>query len=106
MRGRLSMWSPRLSRLDGTLSGRRDSGARHGRAVQQLAFGGGAGHEIRMPHEFFWKEPALLQALVEAGAWVQVTVDSLLGNHGPAPKVSGEALLRAYPECSPGDRRS
>ena len=46
-----------------------------------------------------WKEPALLQALVEAGAWVQVTVDSLLGNHGPDPKMSGEALLRAYPDA-------
>jgi len=50
-------------------------------------------------HDFFWKEPVLLQALVEAGAWVQVTVDSLLGNHGPAPKVSGEAILRAYPDA-------
>jgi protein-tyrosine phosphatase len=50
-------------------------------------------------HDFFGKEPALLHALVEAGAWVQVTVDSLLGNHGPVPKVSGEALLRAYPEA-------
>ena len=50
-------------------------------------------------YDFFWKEPALLRALVEAGAWVQVTVDSLLGNHGPAPKVSGEALLRAYPDA-------
>ena len=46
--------------------------------------------------DFFRKEPALLRALIEAGAWVQVTVDSLLGNHGPAPKVSGEAILRAY----------
>jgi protein-tyrosine phosphatase len=50
-------------------------------------------------HDFFWKEPALLQALVEAGAWVQVTVDSLLGNHGPAPKEFGEALLRTYPDA-------
>jgi protein-tyrosine phosphatase len=50
-------------------------------------------------HDYFWKEPGLLQPLVEAGAWLQVTVDSLLGNHGPAPKVSGEALLRAYPDA-------
>ena len=47
-------------------------------------------------HEFFWKEPDRLQALVEAGAWVQITVDSLLGNHGPAPKEFGEAILRRY----------
>src|SRR4051794_32443513 len=31
-------------------------------------------------------------------AWLQVTVDSLLGNHGQAPQSSGEALLRAYPD--------
>jgi protein-tyrosine phosphatase len=50
-------------------------------------------------HDYFSKEPALLQALTEAGAWVQVTVDSLLGNHGPAPKVAGEAILRLYPDA-------
>ncbi|HYM89665.1 MAG TPA: CpsB/CapC family capsule biosynthesis tyrosine phosphatase [Nitrospiraceae bacterium] len=50
-------------------------------------------------HDYYWKEPALLQALIEAGAWVQVTVDSLLGNHGPAPKVAGEAILRLYPDA-------
>ncbi len=50
-------------------------------------------------HDFFWKDPPRLQALVEAGAWVQVTVDSLLGNHGPSPKVAGENILRQYPEA-------
>lgn len=50
-------------------------------------------------HNYFWKDPAKLQALVDAGAWVQVTVDSLLGNHGPSPKVAGEAMLRKYPEA-------
>lgn len=50
-------------------------------------------------HDFFGKEPGLLQALVEAGAWVQVTVDSLLGNHGPAPQVAGEVILRTYPDA-------
>jgi protein-tyrosine phosphatase len=50
-------------------------------------------------YAFFWKEPVLLQALIEAGAWVQITVDSLLGNHGPAPRASGEALLRMYPNA-------
>jgi protein-tyrosine phosphatase len=47
-------------------------------------------------HDYFSKEPALLHELIDAGAWVQVTVDSLLGNHGPAPKVAGEAILRRY----------
>ncbi len=46
---------------------------------------------------FFTDDPGRLRALAEAGAWLQVTVDSLLGNHGPAPQASGEALLRAYP---------
>jgi protein-tyrosine phosphatase len=50
-------------------------------------------------HDFFTKEPALLRGFADAGAWVQVTVDSLLGNHGPAPKVAGEAILRSYPDA-------
>jgi protein-tyrosine phosphatase len=48
-------------------------------------------------HGFFANDPGRLRALVAAGAWLQITVDSLLGNHGPAPQTSGEALLRAYP---------
>jgi protein-tyrosine phosphatase len=48
-------------------------------------------------HGFFQEDPGRLRALVGAGAWLQVTVDSLLGNHGPAPQTSGEALLREYP---------
>jgi protein-tyrosine phosphatase len=50
-------------------------------------------------HGFFAESPGRLEALIEAGAWLQVTVDSLLGNHGPAPQVSGETLLRAYPDA-------
>ena len=50
-------------------------------------------------HGFFGKDPARLRALVDAGAWLQVTVDSLLGNHGPAPQSSGEELLRTYPDA-------
>ncbi len=50
-------------------------------------------------HAFFADEPGRLRVLVEAGAWLQVTVDSLLGNHGPAPRVAGEVLLRSYPEA-------
>ena len=49
-------------------------------------------------HGFFTDDPGRLRALTDAGAWLQVTVDSLLGNHGPAPQSSGEALLRAYPD--------
>ena len=47
-------------------------------------------------HDYFWNDPSLLKALVDTGAWVQVTVDSLLGNHGPSPKTAGEAILRSY----------
>jgi protein-tyrosine phosphatase len=50
-------------------------------------------------HEFFRKDVSLLHALVEAGAWMQITVDSLLGNHGPAPQALGETLLRTYPKA-------
>ncbi len=50
-------------------------------------------------HGFFADDPGRLRALVGAGAWLQVTVDSLLGNHGPVPKVYGETLLRAYPDA-------
>jgi protein-tyrosine phosphatase len=49
-------------------------------------------------HGFFQDDPDRLRALVEAGAWLQVTVDSLLGNHGSAPQSSGERVLQAYPE--------
>jgi protein-tyrosine phosphatase len=47
-------------------------------------------------HRFFADDPERLQALVDAGAWLQITVDSLLGNHGPAPQAAGDALLRTY----------
>jgi protein-tyrosine phosphatase len=50
-------------------------------------------------YRFFTKDPARLRALVAAGAWLQVTVDSLLGNYGQDPQASGEALLRAYAEA-------
>lgn len=52
-------------------------------------------HPERQAH--LTSESGRLQSLVEAGAWIQVTVDSLLGNHGTAPQSSGEELLRAYP---------
>jgi protein-tyrosine phosphatase len=50
-------------------------------------------------HGFLTADPERLRRLVEAGAWLQVTVDSLLGNHGPAPESSGEELLRTYPDA-------
>ncbi len=50
-------------------------------------------------YSFFETEPWLLQSLVDAGAWVQITVDSLLGNHGPMPRVLGDAYLRKYHEA-------
>lgn len=49
-------------------------------------------------HSFFQSDPVRLQALVAAGAWLQVTVDSLLGNHGPLPQVFGDEYLRLYPD--------
>jgi protein-tyrosine phosphatase len=50
-------------------------------------------------HGFFADDPGMLRALVGAGAWLQITVDSLLGNHGPAPQANGEELLRTYPDA-------
>jgi protein-tyrosine phosphatase len=47
-------------------------------------------------HGYFRANPAWVSALVDAGAWLQVTVDSLLGNHGAAPQPAGEAILRTY----------
>lgn len=50
-------------------------------------------------HGFFREDPARLRALANAGAWLQVTVDSLLGNHGAASRSAGEEMLRTYPEA-------
>jgi protein-tyrosine phosphatase len=50
-------------------------------------------------HRFFADDPERLRALVAAGAWLQITVDSLLGNHGRDPKASGEVLLREYSDA-------
>ena len=47
-------------------------------------------------HGFFRTDPARLRALVDRGAWLQVTVDSLLGNHGPDPRRAGEQLVGEY----------
>ena len=50
-------------------------------------------------HDFFREQPALLQSLVDAGAWVQITVDSLLGNFGPDAEAFGEQFLRFHREA-------
>src|ERR1019366_3707975 len=50
-------------------------------------------------YRFFTDDPARLRALVGEGAWLQVTVDSLLGNHGRDPAAAGAELLRAYPDA-------
>jgi len=49
-------------------------------------------------HEFFWEDVSRVARLVDAGAWLQVTVDSLIGNHGPAPSQAGGELLRRHRE--------
>jgi protein-tyrosine phosphatase len=50
-------------------------------------------------HGYLRDDPALLRALVDAGAWLQLTVDSLLGNHGRAPLAQVERLLGIYPDA-------
>jgi protein-tyrosine phosphatase len=49
-------------------------------------------------HNYLRDDPARLRALVDAGAWLQLTVDSLTGNHGRAPQRDVEGLLRTYPD--------
>lgn len=48
---------------------------------------------------YFQDDPDRLRALAAAGAWVQVTVDSLLGNFGPSPRAAGEAVLAEYADA-------
>lgn len=50
-------------------------------------------------YNYFWNDPAPLEAVVAAGAWVQVTADSLLGNHGPSPQATGSEILAKYPDA-------
>lgn len=45
---------------------------------------------------FFATFPERLRDLTAAGAWLQVTVDSLMGRHGDPAQVSAEELLRTY----------
>jgi protein-tyrosine phosphatase len=48
-------------------------------------------------HDYFRNDPGRLAALTAAGAWIQVTVDSLLGGNGPAVRAAGEEFLTAFP---------
>ena len=50
-------------------------------------------------HGFLVNERARLHALVEAGAWLQITVDSLLGTNGPIARDAGLEFLAQYPDC-------
>lgn len=50
-------------------------------------------------HSFFHEDPDRLRALVDVGAWLQITVDSLLGNHGLEPQKAGWNLLQVYPHA-------
>jgi len=50
-------------------------------------------------YDYFQDDPGRLRVLVEAGAWLQITVDSLLGNHGRMPQAQGEELVRIYPDA-------
>jgi protein-tyrosine phosphatase len=47
-------------------------------------------------HPYYADTPGRLESLVDAGAWLQVTVDSLLGNFGSAPRTESEAVLRKF----------
>jgi len=47
---------------------------------------------------FFREHPDWLRALADAGAWLQLTVDSLLGNHGPDAQTACWELLDTYSE--------
>lgn len=50
-------------------------------------------------HSFFVNDRARLHGLVEAGAWLQVSVDSLLGRNGVYAQTASEDFLRVYPLC-------
>lgn len=50
-------------------------------------------------HGFFANDFGRLRELVEAGAWIQVSVDSLLGRNGEDAKTAGEQFLREFPDA-------
>ena len=50
-------------------------------------------------HDFFQDQPELLLPLVDAGAWIQITVRSLLGSFGDEAKAFGEHFLKTHREA-------
>jgi protein-tyrosine phosphatase len=49
-------------------------------------------------HPYFRDVPGRLHELVDAGALLQLTVDSFLGNHGLDAEAAADRLLRTYPD--------
>jgi protein-tyrosine phosphatase len=47
-------------------------------------------------YKYFRDDPEKLRAVAAAGAWFQVTVDSLLGNHGESPEEFSAEILEQY----------
>ena len=47
-------------------------------------------------YRFFRDDRAKLRAIIDAGAWLQVTADSLLGNHGEMPQAFGAEIVGEY----------
>ena len=50
-------------------------------------------------HSFFQHDRERLHHLVEAGAWLQITVDSMNGNNGERPQRAAWDYLLFYPNC-------
>lgn len=50
-------------------------------------------------HSFFQNDRARLHTLVEAGAWLQITVDSMNGNNGERPQRAAWDYLLFTPNC-------
>ena len=50
-------------------------------------------------HSFFQHSRQRLHDLVEAGAWLQITVDSMNGNNGERPQRAAWDYLLFYPDC-------
>lgn len=49
-------------------------------------------------YKIFRDDPAKLKPLADAGAWFQITVDSLLGNHGDSAFTMGQQVLADFRE--------
>jgi protein-tyrosine phosphatase len=50
-------------------------------------------------HDYFRKQPDRLKSLTNAGAWIQITVDSLLDKNGPAARAAAESFLAEFPDA-------